>query len=141
MVQEPIAVDEALIETMIRTFYDRVREDSLLGPIFEKNIQHWELHLQNMFAFWSSVMLHTKRYNGRPMPKHVVLPIDAQHFDRWLEIFNNTVEELCLKDDALLFMKKATQIASSLEMGLAAKNKVLLKTGERYFKNGNTNCD
>lgn len=141
MVQQPIAVDEALIETVIRTFYDRIREDSLLGPIFEEHIQQWEPHLQNMFAFWSAIMLHTRRYDGRPMPKHVVLPIDAEHFDRWLQIFNNTVEELCLKEDALLFMEKAKQIASSLEKGLAVKNKVPLKTGERYFKNRNTSCD
>lgn len=141
MAQQPIAVDEALIETIVRTFYNRVRADSLLGPIFEKHIQHWEPHLQNMFAFWSAIMLHTRRYNGRPMPKHVALPIDAEYFDRWLQIFNNTVEQLCVKEDALLFMEKAKQIAFSLEKGLAVKNEVLLKTGERYFKNRKNSCD
>lgn len=124
MAQKPIAVNEALIETVVRTFYMRVRQDPFLGPIFENHIADWEPHLQNMFAFWSSVMLHTNRYNGRPMPKHVVLPIDEKHFDRWLQIFKKTVEELCIKEDALLFMKKADQIAHSLQMGLAFKNKV-----------------
>ncbi|MBI0169884.1 MULTISPECIES: group III truncated hemoglobin [Bartonella] len=135
MAQEPIAVDEALIESVVRTFYGRVRKDHILGPIFEEHIRDWEPHLQNMFAFWSSVMLHTNRYNGRPMPKHVVLPIDAMHFDHWLEIFKKTVDELCLKEDAELFMKKATQIAHSLELGLASNNKVLLKPGERFIRN------
>ena len=135
MAQEPIAVDETLIESVVRTFYATVRKDYMLGPIFEEHIHDWEPHLQNMFAFWSSVMLHTNRYNGRPMPKHVVLPIDAAHFDQWLKIFKNTVEELCVREDAELFMKKATQIAHSLELGLAFNNKVLLQPGERYIRN------
>ncbi|WP_297323149.1 group III truncated hemoglobin [uncultured Bartonella sp.] len=123
MAQKPIAINEAVIETVVRTFYDRVRQDAILGPIFESHIVDWEPHLQNMFAFWSSVMLHTNRYNGRPMPKHVVLPIDATHFQRWLLIFQTTVSELCLEEDASLFMKKARQIAHSLEMGHASKNR------------------
>ena len=135
MAQEPIAVDEQLIETVVRSFYNRIRKDSFLGPIFNEHIKDWEPHLQNMFAFWSSVMLHTRRYNGRPMPKHVVLPIDANHFDHWLELFKTTVEELCLPEDAELFMKKATQIAHSLEMSVAYKNNVMLKVGERYRNN------
>lgn len=134
MAQEPIAVDEKLIETVVRAFYGRVRQDSFIGPIFEQHIKDWEPHLQNMFSFWSSVMLHTRRYNGRPMPKHVVLPIDADHFDRWLTLFKLTVDELCIEEDADLFMKKAHQIAHSLELGLAHKNNVLLKPGERYLQ-------
>ena len=76
------------------------------------------------------------------MPKHIVLPIDASHFDHWLELFKTTVEELCLPEDAELFMKKATQIAHSLEMGVAYKNNVMLKVGERYRNNnGKTHHD
>lgn len=123
MAQKPIAINEAVIETVVRTFYDRVRQDAILGSIFESHIVDWESHLQNMFSFWSSVMLHTNRYNGRPMPKHVVLPIDATHFQRWLQIFQTTVGELCLEEDASLFMKKARQIAHSLEMGRALKTR------------------
>lgn len=124
MAQKPIAINEAIIETVVRTFYERVLQDAFLAPIFEDHIENWEAHLQNMFAFWSSIMLHTNRYNGRPMPKHVVLPIDTTHFDRWLQIFEKTVKELCIKEDADLFMKKATQIAHSLQMGRAFKHKV-----------------
>ncbi|MHC5308005.1 group III truncated hemoglobin [Bartonella sp. LJL80] len=134
MAREPIAVDEQVIENVVRSFYARVLKDPFIGPVFDERITEWEPHLQRMFAFWSSVMLHTRRYEGRPMPKHVVLPIDSHHFDRWLTLFKTTVEEICIADDAELFMQKATQIAHSLELGLAHRNNVLLKTGERYVR-------
>ncbi|UXN05874.1 group III truncated hemoglobin [Bartonella sp. HY761] len=129
------AVDEVLIETVVRHFYDRVRADALLGPIFEEKIKNWEPHLQQMFAFWSAVMLHSGRYEGRPMPKHVVLDIDAQHFDHWLDIFRQTVDDLCLPHDAEIFKQKATHIAKSLEMGVAHFNGASTMNGERYYRN------
>src|SRR4051812_30658438 len=83
-------IDEAMIETLIRAFYARVREDALLAPIFEAQIFEWEPHLENMFAFWSSLTLQTGRYHGQPMAKHRKLAVDARHFDRWLALFEET---------------------------------------------------
>lgn len=128
------AIDEMLIEQVVRTFYDKVRVDPFIGPIFNRVITDWEPHLQNMFAFWSAVMLHSGRYEGRPMPKHVVLPIDARHFDHWLELFGQTVDALCAPEDASLFRKKAKHIAQSLEMGIAHFNGASIKNGERFIR-------
>src|SRR5512138_834647 len=74
-------IDEAMIERLVRRFYDAVRDDALLGPIFAARITDWEPHLQRMFAFWSSVALMSGRYHGQPMAKHMPLPVDARHFD------------------------------------------------------------
>src|SRR6201996_7260945 len=81
LTQKETGIDEAMIETLIRAFYARVREDQLLGPVFESRIADWEPHLENMFAFWSSLTLHTGRYHGQPMAKHLPLEVDARHFD------------------------------------------------------------
>lgn len=135
MADDVIAIDEDVIENVVRTFYGRTRLDPLLGPIFDQHIRDWEPHLQKMFAFWSSVMLHSRRYDGRPMPKHVALPIDATYFDRWLKIFKSTVDDICVPEDANLFMKKSNQIAHSLELGVAYTHGVLLKPGEHYISN------
>lgn len=103
----------------------------MLGPVFAERITDWEPHLQRMFAFWSSVALQTGRYHGRPMQKHAPLPVDARHFDRWLQLFEETARELCAPPAADLFIERAHNIAASLEMGVALHNDVLLQPGER----------
>src|SRR5690349_20758761 len=80
-------IDEAMIERLIRAFYQRVQKDPVIDPVFAAKISDWEPHLQQMFAFWSSVALMSGRYHGQPMQKHLPLPIDGRHFDRWLELF------------------------------------------------------
>src|SRR3546814_3747930 len=62
-------IDEAMIEDLVHRFYARVREDALLGPVFEERVADWGSHLQRMCSFWSSVALMTGRYHGRPMEK------------------------------------------------------------------------
>ncbi|WP_333780594.1 group III truncated hemoglobin [Hoeflea poritis] len=130
-ISERTGITEALIERLVRRFYDRVRADPVLGPIFAERITHWEPHLQQMFAFWSSVALLTGRYHGRPMPKHAPLPVSAEHFDRWLTLFEETARELCTPEAAAHFAERARNIAQSLEMGVAQHRGILLAPGER----------
>jgi len=127
-------IDEALIEKVVRRFYAQIQKDALLAPIFHEKIHDWEPHLQQMCAFWSSVMLKSKQYQGRPMPKHVTLPIDAHHFDRWLEVFGQTVNDLCDEKIAAIFLDKATTIAKSIEMGVAFSQGASIKNNERYYR-------
>ncbi|MNR62206.1 hypothetical protein D3C85_1841530 [compost metagenome] len=68
------------------------------------------------------------------MPKHLPLPVDARHFDRWLELFEATALELCPPEAALHFIERARRIAESLELGIAGHNRVLLRKGERYLR-------
>jgi hemoglobin len=125
-------ITEAMIEQLVRAFYTKVRADEVLGPIFEARIRDWEPHLQQMFAFWSSVALMTGRYHGAPMVKHMRLPIDASHFDRWLALFEQTAREICPPEAVAHFMERARRIASSLEMGVAGTHGVILGKGERF---------
>lgn len=127
-------IDEAMIDALVEGFYARVREDALIGPIFAARVEDWGPHLAQMKLFWSSVALSTGVYQGRPMPKHLPLPIDARHFDRWLEIFIATANALCPPVAAKHFIERARRIAESLELGLANANNVLLAKGERYVR-------
>ena len=81
---EQTGITEAMIERLVRAFYAKVRADEVLAPVFDARIHDWEPHLAQMCAFWSSVALMTGRYHGTPMAKHMPLPVDAGHFDRWL---------------------------------------------------------
>lgn len=132
MVQSQTGIDEPMIERLVRGFYARVRHDPLIGPVFESRIADWEPHLQKMFAFWSSLTLHSGRYHGQPMAGHLSLPVDAQHFDRWLALFEETARMLCPPAAADLFIARARWVAESLELGIAGANGVFLRKGERY---------
>lgn len=130
-IQAETGIDEAMIERLVRTFYDQVRADPLIGPIFAERITAWEPHLQQMFAFWSSVALSTGRYQGAPMRKHLFLPIDARHFDRWLALFEATARGVCPPKAAEHFVARARRIAENFEMGVANVNGVMLERGGR----------
>ncbi len=124
-------IDEAMIERLVRGFYAKVRTDPLLGPVFAARIADWEPHLDRMCAFWSSVMLMSGRYHGQPMAKHEPLPVSAEHFDRWLALFEETARELCPAAAADHFADRARRIAESLELGIANGRGMMLRRGER----------
>ena len=133
-IQAEIGIDEATIERLVRGFYARVREDALIGPVFAARIVDWEPHLERMFAFWSGVVLMSGRYHGQPMRKHLPLPIDSRHFDRWLELFGETARELCPPKAAALFVDRAQRIAESLELGIAIAGGRLPEKGQRLIR-------
>jgi len=128
---ERTGIDETMIDRLVRSFYERVRADELLAPIFQERIEDWEPHLQRMCDFWSSVALWSGRYHGQPMQKHLGLPVDFRHFDRWLELFEHTAKALCPPAAAAHFIERARRIAQSLELGIAAQEGVVLAPGER----------
>jgi hemoglobin len=107
---------EADIVRLVDTFYGHVNEDPLLRPVFNDVAQvDWAHHLPNMYDFWSSVLLGTMRYKGRPFPKHLPLPISGPHFQRWLALFNASVDELFQGEKAAEAKTKALNIATMFE--------------------------
>lgn len=67
----PAGITEAMIRDIVHTFYEKVRRDDMLGPIFEAKVQSWPDHLAKMCDFWSSATLRSGRYKGHPMGPHV----------------------------------------------------------------------
>ena len=114
-------IDDAMIERLVRTFYARVQADPLIGPVFAARIEDWEAHMLKLCAFWSSVALMTGRYHGQPMQAHLELPVAAEHFDRWISIFETTANELCPPVAATHFIDRARRIADSFELGMAMR--------------------
>ncbi|MEQ9176451.1 MAG: group III truncated hemoglobin [Alphaproteobacteria bacterium] len=111
-------LDERKLSALVHRFYDRVRRDAVLGPIFAERIDNWGPHLERMVAFWSSVALMTGRYHGAPMPAHVSLPVEWRHFERWLALFRQTAIETCPPEGAAHVIDRAERIARSLHMAV-----------------------
>ena len=115
----PQEISEALIRDLVHTFYGRIRQDEVLGPIFEARLaDRWDDHLNKLVDFWSSVAMKTGRYAGRPHAAHHDLGLEAVHFQRWLALFEKTVRDLCGGPAAALFIDRANRIADSLQIGL-----------------------
>lgn len=111
---------EQQIILLVHEFYRKVREDEVLGPVFNRSIPDWPEHLDTMCDFWSSVMLTTGRYKGQPMAAHIRHK-DAIHpsmFERWLSLWRETAALLLDRDDAIAVVGKAERIAESLQLGM-----------------------
>ena len=113
-------LDEAALKPVVARFYERVREDTDLGPIFNGAIKDWPEHIEKLSSFWGSVMLGTGSYKGNPVAAHLKHRdrISPQLFDRWLSLWNGTTAELLPADEAAALQEKAKRIAESLQLAL-----------------------
>ena len=83
------------IRLMVDSFYSKVRQDDLLKDIFNNIIRdRWPEHLDKMYRFWQTVLLEEHTYYGSPFLPHARLPVTRDHFDQWLKLFFDTVDEL-----------------------------------------------
>jgi hemoglobin len=90
--------DEDEIAALVRAFYRRVAQDDLLGPVFEDVAQvDWPSHLDKLTAFWSRILRSRPGYQGNPYTSHqrihAVVPFTRAHFDRWLDLFEETIDD------------------------------------------------
>lgn len=83
------------VHTLVHRFYDKIRADDLLGPVFALRIgtDGWAPHLARMCTFWGTVLFNERGYYGNPFAAHRELPVDAEHFEHWLDLFRVTVDE------------------------------------------------
>lgn len=113
-------IDEAGLARLVDAFYARVRADAELGPVFNDAIHDWPAHLETLTAFWSSVMLTSGRYKGRPVPAHFRhrARITPALFDRWLALWAETTAALMSPEAAAALQEKAARIGESLQLAL-----------------------
>jgi hemoglobin len=87
------------IKHLVDTFYEKVTKDDVIGYIFNDVVQvDWEKHLPKMYAFWEFLVLGMDTFKGNPIEKHFevhqMTPLKPAHFDRWVMLFQSTVDEL-----------------------------------------------
>ena len=109
------------IEILVNEFYNKVREDKAIGFIFTDVAGvNWEKHLPRMYSFWENIVLNTGNYDGNPMIKHQDLneksPMNMEHFQRWTELFNQTVDELFEGEKAIFIKQRALSIATVMQI-------------------------
>ena len=109
------------IALLVDAFYDKVRRDPVLGPVFDAVIppEGWPAHLSTMRRFWSGVMLASGAYSGNPVAVHRAIPrLERPMFAHWLALFEETAFELFEDEQAAQFVAKAQRIAFSLQLSV-----------------------
>lgn len=109
------------IEALVNTFYDKVKQDATIGYFFSEVVQvQWEKHLPIMYTFWENVLFHTGGYEGNPMRQHMAIHAKSAmthaHFQQWLALFTQTVDELFSGDNAEQIKQRAGSIAMVMEL-------------------------
>ncbi|UZR98903.1 group III truncated hemoglobin [Chondrinema litorale] len=101
------------IQLLVDEFYKKVNEDELLSPIFNEIAQvNWKDHLPKMYKFWSKLLLGENEYQGSPFDKHIQLPIGENHFNRWIQLFLETLDAHFAGSKATEARLKAQSIAN-----------------------------
>ena len=110
--------DSAAIAGLVDKFYDKVRLDDAIGPVFNATVHDWPAHKRLLTSFWCSIALRAGTYRGNPMAAHRPLPIRAEQFDRWLALWQETCAEHLDADNAAQMLHYARRIGESLKYGL-----------------------
>lgn len=118
MTEAEIQNVEAAIANLVREFYGKARQDPLLGPIFNRQVDDWDTHLKVIRNFWSKVLLKTDRYSGHAYVHHVNLPIEPRHIDQWLVLFTETVHATLPAHYAEAALAKARMMGESFKAGM-----------------------
>jgi len=112
------SLTEQTIGLQVEHFYEKAREDALLGPVFSSAIQDWPPHIVEITDFWCGALLGVRRYKGNPLAAHAKHPLTPAMFDRWLALWAATADDVFEPGDAAIVKDRAGLIGESLKSGL-----------------------
>lgn len=109
--KQDIQTEEDVV-IMVNSFYKKVNNDKLLSYVFNDFSKvEWDTHLPIMHRFWNTLIFGNQSYKGNPFAKHIKLPINKNHFDRWIQLFEQNIDELFVGDVANHTKQRAKSIA------------------------------
>ncbi len=113
--------DRKDIELLVFSFYEKVKNDAIIGYFFT-DVMHvnWEAHLPTMYDFWENILFHTGNYSGNPMLTHKNInqksAITAEHFQHWITLFYETMNELFEGEKTEQAKQRALSIATVMQI-------------------------
>jgi hemoglobin len=113
------------IETLARRFYEQAIPDPIIGKFFTQ-VTHLDLetHLPKIANFWEQMLFQRPVYSGSPMQVHLLLnskePMLPEHFERWLMLWEKTVDQLFAGEKAVMAKARAQMVAKSFSLGIAS---------------------
>lgn len=107
------------ISNLVDRFYEKVRLDPEIGPVFNEAVEDWPTHLSLLKDFWSTVLFTEHRYKGNPLSTHLKLQLEPPHFRRWLTLFAETAQQVMPPEHAAIVIAKSQRIAENFKMAIA----------------------
>ena len=109
------------VQLLVRSFYSKVLKDEKLGPYFAYvAANHWDKHLETLDSFWNNLLFFSGGYEGNPIQVHKTLhhfkQLDKAAFDRWIQLFLQTVDDLFVGEKAELARQRAYSIATMMQL-------------------------
>ena len=104
------------IELLVNSFYDKLKKDEIIGFFFNDIAKtNWQTHLPKMYNFWQALLFADIKFEGNPMGAHFPInaqaPMEEYHFEHWLKIWKETVDELFVGEMAENAKNRAQNIA------------------------------
>lgn len=113
------------IEQLVAAFYVQVRNNAVIGPVFEAAITNWEEHLPTMYDFWEILLFAKRNYKGNPLLKHAVLHkkynLTQEHFKAWVELWEQTLDHFFAGPTCEHAKQKAEHISNVMLSHFAPK--------------------
>lgn len=108
--------EEVELSRIVKVFYARVRQDDMLGPVFNDAIGDWPEHLEKLTAFWARTVFGLPGYEGSPPAAHALHRdrITPAHFERWLALWTDVTNEVAPPDLATVLQLRAQRMAQGL---------------------------
>ena len=111
-------VDRTDVDRFVRDFYRQAAMDDVLGPVFAATEMNWNAHIDTLVDFWSWQLFGERGYTGTPLRAHANAnartPFMAEHYERWLELFEGTVDNAFIGPVAELAKARARKMAAAL---------------------------
>ena len=117
-VKKEILADRIKINFLVKSFYSKIRQDDILGPIFNNHIADWPDHIERLTDFWETNLLFVRNFKGNPKQKHIELDsacghsITQEHFGRWLQLWFQTLDEYYVGENVSIAKNRARNMAS-----------------------------
>jgi len=116
------------IEFLIDEFYKQVVKDDVIGFFFTQIVKlDFEKHIPTMYDFWETTLLGKMKYKGNPMVKHIELndkePLTSIHFERWLQLWEETLSKHFNGPKAQEALKRAKQIGELMKFKIQQHTK------------------
>jgi hemoglobin len=113
-------ITRARLALLVERFYEKVRQDALIGPVFLRSVEDWDAHLSTLTDFWCAVMLGVSGFKGHPMGAHLRLAdeITPPMFARWLALWDETTAECFAPAAAAALQARAAQIGRNFQTAL-----------------------
>ena len=126
--ERPDLDSRSSIERFVRDFYRDIAQDDLLGPIFAGAHVDWPSHIATLTDFWAWQLLGERGYSGNPLRAHEPLhqrdPLRTPHFERWLTIFDETIDAGYHGPRAQLAKQRARRMSRAMQRLLTGSSEV-----------------